>query len=121
MAKVVIINDDGTQRLVREVADNYYTGDILFRDDYFATKLWCRDDIAMRIQDNYGREATEKEIDDVINHGGSWWGLNDCTDGEWDCIDWEIEEVLGKNIKTSELIKGLREAMKNNDLKGSDT
>jgi len=95
MAKVVIIHDDGRQELVREVADGYWTGDILFRDDYFATKIWQRDDIAMRVKDIYGREATEEEIDAVITHGGKWWGLNDCTDGDWICIDEEIEAVLG--------------------------
>lgn len=96
MAKVVIIHDDGNQEFVREVADDYWKGNILFRDDYFATKLWCRDDIAMRIKDMYSREATEEEIDEVINHGGKWWGLNDCEDGEWVCIDQEIEAVLNK-------------------------
>lgn len=95
MAKVVIIHDDGRQELVREVTDGYCTGDILFADDYFAIKIWQRDDIAMRVKDIYGREATEEEIDAVITHGGKWWGLNDCTDGEWICIDEEIEAVLG--------------------------
>lgn len=95
MAKVVIIHDDGRQEFVRKVADEYWNGDILFRDDYFATKLWQRDDIAMRVKDIYGREATEEEIDMVITHGGKWRGLNDCTDGEWICIDEEIEAVLG--------------------------
>ena len=96
MAKVVIIHDDGTQQLVREVKDDFYSGDILFRDDYFAMKIWCRDDIAMMIEENYGRKATDEEIDEVIYHGGKWCGLNDCNDGEWMCIDEEIEAVLGE-------------------------
>lgn len=96
MAVVMIIHDDGSQEFVREVEDNIWKGDILFRDDYFATKLWDRNDIAMRIEDNYSREATEEEIDAVINHGGKWHGLTDCEDGEWMCIDQEIEAVLDK-------------------------
>ena len=31
MAKVVIIRDDGTQELVREVDNNFWKGDLLFR------------------------------------------------------------------------------------------
>lgn len=95
MAKVVIIRDDGTQELVREVDNNFWKGDLLFRGDYFATKLWCEDDVACRMEEN-GYKVTPERVADVINHGGKWWGLNDCTDGEWMCIDQEIEYALGE-------------------------
>ena len=95
MAKVIYVDEHGNQTVIRE--GKIYASDILFRDDYFATKLWHRDDIAMRIEDIYNREATEEEITEVINAGGKWWGLNDCNDGEWDCIDDVITSTLGYN------------------------
>ena len=94
MAKIIYIDDNGNQEVLKE--GNIYKYDVFFRDDYFGMKLFGREDIAMRIEDNYDREATEDEIDEVIKHGGKWWGLNDCTDGEWNCIDDEIFAVLGK-------------------------
>ena len=92
MAKVIFVNDNGTEEILREGNINKYN--ILFRDDYFATKLWHRDDIAMRIEEMYFREATEDEIDKCINAGGKWWGLEDCSD-DWYCIDDVITCVLG--------------------------
>lgn len=94
MAKVVIIHDDNTQEFIREIPDNYYKTDILFRDDYFATKLWHPDDIAMRMED-LGYTVTDERVCEVINHGGKWNYLNDCDDGEWMCIDEEIELTFG--------------------------
>lgn len=95
MAKVVIIRDDGTQELVREVDNNFWEGNLLFRGDYFATKLWSEDDVAMRMEEN-GYKVTPERVAAVINHGGKWWGLNDCDDGDWICIDQEIELTLGE-------------------------
>lgn len=95
MAKVVIIRDNGTQELVREVANDYYKGNILFRDDYFATKLWSREDIEDRMESR-GYTVTPERVDAVIKNGGKWWGLSDCNDGEWDCIDDEIYVTLGE-------------------------
>ena len=109
MAKVVIIHDDGRQELVREVTDGYCTGDIFFADDYFAIKRWCRDDIAATIKDLYDREATEEEIDDVINAGEDWPVLNDCTDEEWWCINEIVKEVLKEPEKKEEPEEELEE------------
>ena len=95
MAKVVIIHDDGKQELVRWVDDNYRKANILFRDDYFATKLWCTEDIETRMED-LGYKVTPERVAAVVAHGGKWWYLKDCTDGEWDCIDEEIEAVCGE-------------------------
>lgn len=94
MAKVIYVDDNGNSKVLREGSIDEW--DVLFRDDYFAMKLWCRDDVAMRIEEIYDREATDDEITEVINSGGKWWGLNDCDDGEWGCIDNEILNVLGK-------------------------
>lgn len=94
MAKVIIVYDNGKQELVREVPDGYWKGNILFRDDYFATKLWCSEDIKCRMED-LGYKVTPERIDDIINYGGKWWGLNDCNDWEWDCIDDAIMGCLG--------------------------
>lgn len=93
MAKVIYVDDNGNQEVLRE--GNIYKGDILFREDYFATKIWCADDIAMRIEEMYDRDATEEEIADVINTGGGWWGLTDCSD-DWYVIDCVITDILGK-------------------------
>ena len=94
MAKIVYIDNYGNFDVLKE--GNINKWDVLFRDDYFAMKLWGAEDIAMRIEEIYERRATDEEIADVINAGGKWWGLNDCTDGEWYCIDDVIFEVLGK-------------------------
>jgi len=94
MAKVIYIDDNGNSEILRD--GDISKWDVLFRDDYFATKLWTPNDIAMRIEDLYEREATDEEIADVITAGGGWWGLIDCTDGEWYCIDDVIVEVLGR-------------------------
>lgn len=94
MSKVIFVDDNGNQEVIREGNINKY--DVLFRSDYFAAKLWSREDILLRIEDNYCfHKATDEEIDAIINAGGKWYGLNDCDDGEWNCIDDVIEEVLG--------------------------
>lgn len=94
MAKVIYVNDNGEEKVLRE--GNILEWEVMFKPDYFATKMWCGDDIAMRIEEMYGREATEKEVADVINAGGSWWGLEDCSN-DWYCIDDVIVGVLGKD------------------------
>ena len=109
MSKVIFVDDNGNQEVIREGDINKY--DVLFRSDYFATKLWCREDIAVRIEDTYNSyKATDEEIDAVIKAGGNWWGLNDCNDGEWDCIDDVIYEVLGdhKSVLNEVEYKGIR-------------
>ena len=95
MAKVVIIHDDGTQELVREVDNDYRRENILFRDDYFATKLWCAEDIEIRMEDN-GYKVTPERVAEVIKHGGSWWGLRAWYKEEWIWIDKEIKTVCGE-------------------------
>ena len=93
MAKVIYVSDNGEEKVLRD--GDIREWEVLFRPDYFATKLWCGDDIAMRIEEMYGRNATEKEVADVINAGGKWWGLEDCSE-DWYCIDDMIIDVLGK-------------------------
>ena len=95
MAKVIYVDDNGNQEVLRE--GNIYKGDVLFRDDYFATKLWCEEDVEM-LMENLGYKVTPERVADVINHGGNWSGLTDCTDGEWTCIEEEIRMTLGASM-----------------------
>ena len=63
---------------------------IINRDDYIVTKLWCEEDIRMRLIDNYELEGTDEEVAAVINTG-YLETLNDCTDTDWSIIDYAIE------------------------------
>ena len=47
MAKVIYVGDDGKQKVLRD--GNIEEWDVMFRPDYFATKLWQVDDIEMRM------------------------------------------------------------------------
>ena len=97
MSTVIFINDNGEEKVLRE--GNVNELDVLFRQDYFAMKLWGREDIKIRIEEVYNREATEEEIDEIIDNSSKWWRwdvLNEATDGEWDCIDDEIYSILGE-------------------------
>ena len=67
--------------------------DIIDRNDYIATKLWCRDDVK-EILIEKGYAGTENEIDEVINTG-RLETLGDCTDEDWEIIDsaiWEADK-----------------------------
>lgn len=68
--------------------------DLLNRNDYFAVKLWMREDVREVFEDLNGFSPSEEEIDEVINHGGRWPYLTDCRDGEWDCIAEEVRAVF---------------------------
>lgn len=94
MAQVVFIHDNGDMKVIREVPDTYWEGNILFRDDYFATKLWCAEDVEEEMK-RLGYRVTPERVAEVVTHGGKWNGLNDCYDFDWECIDAEIEDCLG--------------------------
>lgn len=91
MAKVIYIDDDGNSKVLKEGSINEY--DVLFRSDYLAVKLWCEEDISVRMS-NRGYDVTPEKIADVLN-GDDWSWLGDCTDDDWYCIDDRIYDVLG--------------------------
>lgn len=99
MAKIIYEDNNGNQKILKE--GNYYEDDVLFREDYFAMKLWSREDIEGVMEEN-GYTVTPERVDEVIENGGKWYGLNDCSDGEWDCIYWAIKEALGEPDKDPE-------------------
>lgn len=75
---------------------------IIFKDDYIATKLWCREDVEQELIEN-GYKGTDEEIDAVIRTG-FLKVLGDCTDSDWYTIDYAIEFVANKEgwIRESE-------------------
>ena len=96
MAKVIYVDDNNNQTVLKEGDINKW--DILFRTDYFATKLWCDEDIEMRMTET-GYTITPERVKAVLDAGGdaggTWWGLEDCSD-DWYAIDDVIHEALGE-------------------------
>ena len=91
MAKVIYVDDDGNQKVLRE--GNIESWDVMLRTDYFATKLWQVDDIEMRMKET-GYTVTPERVKAVLDEGGKWWGLTDCSD-DWYVIDDVITSALG--------------------------
>lgn len=96
MARLILETQNGSRVIRRDLPENVSNQDILYADDYFARKLWNRDDIKDRLE-VLGYDSNEKFIDEVIN-SGKLKSLNDCTDSEWNCIDNAIEETIS-NMK----------------------
>lgn len=96
MARLILETQNGSRVIRRNLPENVSNQDILYADDYFARKLWNRDDIKDRLE-VLGYDSNEKFIDEVIN-SGKLKSLNDCTDSEWNCIDNAIEETIS-NMK----------------------
>ena len=96
MARLILETQNGSRIIRRDLPENVSNQDILYADDYFARKLWNRDDIKDRLE-VLGYDSNEKFIDEVIN-SGKLKSLNDCTDSEWNCIDNAIEETIS-NMK----------------------
>lgn len=66
-------------------------GELLNRDDYIATKLWERQDIANTLNER-GYLGTDAEVDSVLNTG-MLEALNDCTDTDWEIINQACSEA----------------------------
>lgn len=96
MARLILETQNGSRVIRRDLPENVSNQDILYADDYFARKLWNRDDIKDRLE-VLGYDSNEKFIDEVIN-SGKLKSLNDCTNSEWNCIDNAIEETIS-NMK----------------------
>ena len=94
MAKLMLIRDDGSEKFLKEVPDNVYTGEIVVLSEYLAWKLWSREDILWRLHE-LGYEGTEDEIDAVVNTGELKY-LDDCNDNDWYLIDDAIQQALGR-------------------------
>lgn len=92
MSKVIYVDDNGNQTVLRDGDIREF--DVLFRPDYFATKLWQVDDIEMRMMDT-GYTVTPERVKAVLDEGGKWWGLTDCSD-DWYVIDDVITIALGE-------------------------
>ena len=97
----VDLSKAGKDELIRELEKRGVK--CLDPDDVFAAKIWCREDIADVIReydpDRGDRLAQKKTvIDAVIEHGGNWSYLTDCTEGEWECITEEVSEVLSWEV-----------------------
>jgi len=89
VATLILRKADGTEIVVRDnLSDQIIPADILFRDDYFATKLWCRDDIASQMSE-MGIKPTTARINEVLNIGVLDC-LGECTDGDWENISCAI-------------------------------
>ena len=88
MAKLLFIKDNGESVVLREdLCDNDQYG-VLIRSDYIASKLWMRDDVIKRLRRS-GFKGTEEEVNAVMNTG-ILKGLGDCTDDDWQIIDYAI-------------------------------
>ena len=92
MSKVIFISNNGIEKVLRDDM-NLIEGDVMFRDDYIAAKLFTREDIEARLED-LGYGFTEDDVNDVIKAGGNWSGLKDCTYEDRMCIDSEIKKVM---------------------------
>lgn len=99
MARLILENENGSRVIRRDLPENVLNSDILYAGDYFARKLWNREDIKDRLEVR-GYDSNEKFIDEVIN-SGKLKSLNDCTDSEWNCIDNAIEETIS-NMENDE-------------------
>lgn len=110
MAKIIFIDDNGKEEILREGL--YVKGDILFRPDYFATKLWCDEDVAMALSEK-GIEPSQANVSAIINTGMLKY-LGDCTDADWEAINQAIGAceqdglLVTKPVKVDELC-GLHE------------
>lgn len=60
-------------------------------NDYIATKLWTREDIAQRLYE-MDYPGSDAYIDEVLNHG-TFKRLEECSDNEWNIIDEAIREA----------------------------
>jgi hypothetical protein len=83
MAQVIIRRDDGTEEVVRNVKDNFYRGDLLFSEDYFAKVLWTMEDIANTLEEEGYAPSMENTLAvlEKIRTEGSVDRLEDCSDG----------------------------------------
>jgi len=77
--------------LVEGKADSTYLN-LIDRDDYFASKIWCEEDIATVLIEN-GYEDTEDNIQAVLGTG-MLKVLNDCTDQDWQVITNAVEAAM---------------------------
>ncbi len=68
--------------------------DIINRNDYIATKLWCDEDIRMRLIDT-GYEGSDENVK-AVKSTNMLRHLEEYTDEDWLTIDGAIHEALGK-------------------------
>lgn len=95
MAKLILKYDDGRETLVRgDLPENTIPGDILIRSDYFATKLWCEEDIQQFLLEK-GYEDSEENVALILNTG-VLRRLEDCTDQDWDCIEYAYHMAVDR-------------------------
>ncbi len=80
--KLVLYDNSGN--VVMEKEGNFTKSDVIIRDDYIATKLWNREDVAGVLEEE-NIPATTGNIDEVINTG-LLDSLGDCTDQDWEII-----------------------------------
>lgn len=81
-----------TQVIRNDLPDSVKSLDILYRNDYFATTLWCEEDIAGRLEE-LGYEGTQSQVNAVLN-SGLLKNLGDCTDQDWEMIDYAIRQSI---------------------------
>ena len=65
--------------------------DLTNLNDYFATKLWCSEDIRNVLEEE-GFETSDKNVELVLATG-NFSQLRDCTDDDWKVIRSAIYEV----------------------------
>lgn len=90
-----------TSELVKELAkreDKPHVFEILEQVyDVFAGKVWVPEDIS-----SMDTSLTDEDVGAIINILQDEDTLSDCTDAEWDAIQWAIDEY--KDTKGRELI-----------------
>lgn len=83
MAKIIYVDNNGSQKVLRESTD-LIEGDVLFRSDYIAAKLWSDDEIASALAEN-GYAPTMMNVN-TIKNSGLLKGLEEASDGDWQII-----------------------------------
>lgn len=95
MSKVIYVDNNGNETVLKEGC--IIPSEVLFRNDCFAIKVWCDEDVANELR-SLGYEDDDESVEAVKEFGGRYLeSLNDCTDHDWDLIDEAIRAA--KNAK----------------------
>ena len=70
-------------------------------DDYIATKLWSEEDVRWCVSEKYP-EYSDEEVDEIVSdviNSGYLNPLEDCTDEDWDIINYAIDEIYERKME----------------------
>ena len=114
MAKIIFVDDEGKQKVLREGKFNEY--DVILQSDYIATHLWTKEDVANVLRDN-DLPNTAKNVQAVVDTGLLKY-LEECTEDEWEVIrnavmaskeDKLLDEVPMKPADLAEVYEHVRQ------------